>query len=108
METQTHTTNTSETVPRSGEAAQNGDSAPTAGLKGRVALVRAQFDATQARARKTWQEVPVKLKAAAQQAFGKVRDGLDLPSRKEVIELSQRIEELDRKLAQYASKKSSR
>jgi hypothetical protein len=74
----------------------------------RMAGVKAQLDAAEARARQRWQEVPVKVRGAFQQAFGKVRDGLDLPSRREVSSLAARIEELDRKLGEYQSGKESK
>jgi hypothetical protein len=66
-----------------------------------MAGVKAQLDAAEARARERWQEVPGKVRGAFQQVFGRVRDGLDLPSRRDVSSLAARIEELDRKLGEY-------
>ncbi|HLU68545.1 MAG TPA: hypothetical protein VKZ63_19825 [Kofleriaceae bacterium] len=105
METQTSTTPETEPTPADGQA-QNGAAGLSDRIKDRARLVRAQLDAAEARARKTWQEAPVRLRDAAKQAFGKVRDGLDLPSRREVNELVRRIDELDRKLAEYESRKA--
>jgi hypothetical protein len=75
-------------------------------FKTRMAGVKAQLDAAETRARQRWQEVPGKLRLAFQQAFGRVRDGLDLPSRRDVTSLAARIEELDRKLGEYESQKA--
>ena len=105
METQASTSseNTQETQEAHGA---NGAAGLGNRLKAQAAVVKAQLDAAEARARRTWQEVPGKVKGAVQQAFGKVRDGLDLPSRREVTDLAQRIEDLDRKLAAYEEKKA--
>ncbi|HEU5056755.1 MAG TPA: phasin family protein [Kofleriaceae bacterium] len=62
-------------------------------LKTRFAGVKAQLDASQAR-----------MKGALQSAVDKVKSGLDLPSKSEVSSLAQRIEELDKKLADYETR----
>ena len=118
METQTSTATTG--TPAQDEAAH---AAATAGfgdrIRERARVVKSQLDAAEAKAKQRWadskarqrlagsrpsqrlQEVPVKLRTALHQAVGKVRDGLDLPSRRDVTELAQRIDELDRKLGDY-------
>jgi hypothetical protein len=78
-------------------------------LKTRFAGVKAQLDASQARAKEKIGQsklgsVPDRVKGALQSAVGKVKSGLDLPSRTEVSSLAQRIEELDKKLADYENK----
>ena len=78
-------------------------------LKTRFAGVKAQLDASQARAREKIGQsklgnVQGKVKGALQTAVGKVKSGLDLPSRSEVTTLAQRIEELDKKLADYETR----
>jgi len=88
-------------------------------IRERAQVVKTQIDAAEAKARQRWadskvrqrlagsaaaksvQEVPVKLRTALQQAVGKVRNGLDLPSRRELSELALRIDELDKKLGEY-------
>jgi hypothetical protein len=88
-------------------------------IRERAQVVKSQIDAAEAKARqrwtdskvrqrlagsaaaRSWQEVPVKLRTALHQAVGKVRSGLDLPSRRELSELAQRIDELDKKLGEY-------
>jgi hypothetical protein len=95
-------------------------------IRERAQVVKHQIDAAEARARQRWadskvrqrlvasaaaksvQEVPVKLRIALHQAVGKVRDGLDLPSRRELSELAQRIDELDKKLGEYEVASSAR
>lgn len=92
------------------EAATAGPAAKLGALiKTRFAGVKAQLDASQARAREKLEKsklagVQGKVKGALQNAVGKVKNGLDLPSRSEVSSLAQRIEELDRKLADYESR----
>ena len=102
-------------------------------IRERARVVKSQLDAAEARARQRWadskarqrllgskagqrvheaqqrvQEVPVKLRGALQNAVGKVRDGLDLPSRRDVSELAQRIDDLDRKLGEYEVQATAR
>jgi hypothetical protein len=118
---------TTESAPAQDESAQ---AAAAAGFSDRIRerarVVKTQIDAAEAKARQRWadskarqrltvskasqrvQEVPVKLRSALQQAVGKVRSGLDLPSRRELIELAQRIDELDRKLGEYETQSSAR
>ena len=78
-------------------------------LKTRFAGVKAQLDASQARAREKLGKsklgsVQVKVKTALHSAVEKVKSGLDLPSRTEITGLSQRIEELDKKVADYETR----
>ena len=78
-------------------------------LKTRFAGVKAQLDASQARAREKLNQsklgaVQGKFKGALQSAVDKVKHGLDLPTRSEVTSLAQRIEELDKKLADYETR----
>ena len=95
-------------------------------IRERARVVKTQLDAAEAKARQRWadsrarqriagaqatqrlQEVPVKLRSALQQAVGKVRQGLDLPSRRELSDLSLRIDELDRKLGEYEVQATAR
>ena len=110
MENQT-TTNTGT------DAANEAETAGRAGklgaiLKTRFAGVKAQLDASQARAREKLNQgklaaVQGKVKGALQSAVGRVKSGLDLPSKSEVSSLAQRIEELDRKLADYESRSAA-
>jgi BMFP domain-containing protein YqiC len=110
MENQT-TTNTG--TDRADEAAAAGRAAKLGALlKTRFAGVKAQLDASQARAREKIGQsklgsVQDKVKGALQSAVGKVKSGLDLPSRTEVSSLAQRIEELDKKLADYETRTAS-
>jgi hypothetical protein len=113
-------------------AAQGGEQAAVAAagfgdrIRERARVVKSQIDAAEAKARQRWadsrarqrlagartgqklHEVPTRLRSALQQAVGKVRTGLDLPSRRELNELSQRIDDLDRKLAEYEVQASAR
>ena len=78
-------------------------------LRTRFAGVKAQLDASQARAREKIGQsklgsVQGKVRGALQTAVGKMKSGLDLPSRSEVTSLAQRIEELDKKLADYETR----
>jgi hypothetical protein len=129
MENQTNTT-TSESAQQSGDEAQAGFGDR---IRERARVVKSQLDAAEAKARQRWadssarqriagsrqriadskagqrvQEVPVKLRSALQQAVGKVRDGLDLPSRRDLNELAHRIDELDRKLGEYEVQATAR
>jgi hypothetical protein len=123
MENQTPTT-------PDGTPAQEEQQAAAAGfgdrIRERARVVKSQLDAAEARARQRWaeskarqrlteaktgqklQEVPTRLRSALQVAVGKVRTGLDLPSRRELNELSHRIDELDRKLGEYEVQASAR
>jgi hypothetical protein len=127
MENPTNNTAT-ESAPPPGEGAQAAAAAAGFGdrIRERARVVKTQLDAAEAKARQRWveskarqrltgskasqrvQEVPVKLRTALQQAVGKVRTGLDLPSRRELIELAQRIDELDRKLGEYETQSNAR
>ncbi|HEY8146663.1 MAG TPA: hypothetical protein VIG06_28470 [Kofleriaceae bacterium] len=78
-------------------------------LKTRLAGVKAQLDASQARAREKIEKsklvaVQGKVKGALQTAMDRLKTGLDLPSKSEVTSLAQRIEELDKKLADYETR----
>ena len=78
-------------------------------LKTRFAGVKAQIDASQARAREKLEKsklgaVQGKVRGALQAAAQKVKSGLDLPTRGELTSLAQRIEELDKKLADYEAR----
>jgi polyhydroxyalkanoate synthesis regulator phasin len=82
-------------------------------LKERFAGVKAQIDASQAKAREKLGHsklatVQERIRGAVQHAMGRVKTGLDLPSRSEVSALAQRIEDLDKKLADYESREVSR
>lgn len=85
---------------------------PTAGLtdklKEQAKEVRAQIETAPAKAKQRWGSVQDALLVAVQQAFEKVRVGLDLPSRKELTTLSQRIEDLDRKLAELETRETAK
>ena len=81
-------------------------------LRIRFAGVKAQIDASQARAREKLEKsklatVQGKVKGALQAAALKVKSGLDLPTRGELSSLAQRIEELDKKLADYETRAAS-
>jgi hypothetical protein len=124
MENQTNTT------PESPPAAAEQQAAEAAGfgdrIRERARVVKSQLDAAEAKARQRWveskarqrltetktsqklQEVPTRLRSALQLAVVRVRTGLDLPSRRELIELSQRIDELDRKLGEYEVQATAR
>jgi hypothetical protein len=78
-------------------------------LKTRFAGVKAQLDASQARAREKIEKsklgaVQGKVKGALQTAMDRLKTGLDLPSKSEVTSLAQRIEELDKKLGDYETR----
>jgi polyhydroxyalkanoate synthesis regulator phasin len=77
-------------------------------LKEQVKVVRAQIEAAPDKAKQRWNTVQGAVKATVQQAFVKVRDGLDLPSRKELTSLATRIEELDRKLADLETRETAK
>lgn len=93
-------------------------------IRERAKVVKTQLDAAEAKARQRLadsrqrlvatragqavQVVPVKLRTALNQAVGKVRDGLDLPSRRDITELAQRIDDLDRKLGEYEAQATAR
>jgi hypothetical protein len=61
--------------------------------------LRTRFAAAQGRVA----ELPDTVRSAAQRLVEKVRVALDLPSRSELIELSAKLEELDRRIADLAS-----
>jgi hypothetical protein len=61
--------------------------------------LRTRFAAAQGRVA----ELPDTVRSAAQRLVDKVRVALDLPSRSELIELSAKLEELDRRIADLAS-----
>jgi hypothetical protein len=123
MEHQTDTASTASAghdgAAQAAEAAGFGDR-----IRERARVVKTQLDAAEAKARQRWaeskerlagsragqrvQEVPVKLRTALHQAVGKVRDGLDLPSRRDISELAQRIDDLDRKLGEYEVQATAR
>ena len=65
-------------------------------LRSRFADVKAQFETSQARARDRigTGKLGERVRGAFQQAVGRVKHGLDLPSRGELNALAQRIEEL--------------
>jgi hypothetical protein len=119
------------------DAPAQGDAQAAAGfgdrIRERARVVKLQLDAAEAKARQRWadskarqrlvgskagqrvheaqqrvQEVPGKLRCALQNAVGKMRDGLDLPSRRDVSELAQRIDDLDRKLGEYEVQATAR
>jgi hypothetical protein len=78
-------------------------------LRTRFAGVKAQLDASQARAREKLEKsklatVQDKVRHALQSAVDRVKNGLDLPSRGEISTLAQRIEELDKKLGDYETR----
>jgi polyhydroxyalkanoate synthesis regulator phasin len=101
METQTTTQN--------GDAATPSTDAGLADkLKEQAKVVRAQIEAAPTKAKERWGTVQVAVKEAVQQAFEKVRDGLDLPTRKELSVLTARIEELDRKLADLETRETAK
>jgi hypothetical protein len=61
--------------------------------------LRTRFAAAQGRVA----ELPDTVRSAAQRLVDKVRIALDLPSRSELIELSAKLEELDRRIGDLAS-----
>jgi len=77
-------------------------------LKEQAKVVRAQIEAAPGKAKQRWGNVQVAVKGAVQQAFQKVRGGLDLPSRKEIDALIVRIEDLDRKLADIETRETAK
>ncbi|HWM84851.1 MAG TPA: hypothetical protein VNO33_03410 [Kofleriaceae bacterium] len=125
MSNQTDTASTT-TAGDQDSNAQAADANFSDRIRERARVVKSQLDAAEAKARQRWseskarqriagakaaqrvQEVPVKLRSALQQAVGKVRDGLDLPSRRDLSELSQRIDDLDRKLGEYEVQATAR
>ena len=101
MNTGTDGANETEKVDRAGKLG--------ALLKTRFAGVKAQLDASQARAREKIENsrlgaVQGKVKGALQTAVDRLKTGLDLPSKSEVTSLAQRIEELDKKLGDYETR----
>jgi hypothetical protein len=107
MENQT-TTNTGTDGANQAEAAGRAGKLGAL-LKTRFAGVKAQIDASQTRAREKLEKsglaaVQGKVRSALQAAADKVKSGLDLPTRGEVTSLAQRIEELDKKLADYETR----
>jgi hypothetical protein len=122
--------NQNTTTPESPAPQEGQQAAAAAGfgdrIRERARVVKSQLDAAEARARQRWaeskarqrlaeaktgqklQEVPTRLRSALHLAVVKVRTGLDLPSRRELNELSQRIDELDRKLGEYEVQASAR
>lgn len=76
-------------------------------LKTRLALVSARAAAAEKSAREGWLEVPDKLRAALQAIARRVRSGLDVPSRREVAELADRLDDIDRKLARIEALRKS-
>jgi hypothetical protein len=125
MENHTNDPSTANSSPTD-DAAQSTVSAFRDRIRERARVVKTQLDAAEGRARQRWadsrarqvlassragqrvQEVPVKLRTALHQAVGKVRDGLDLPSRRDLSELANRIDDLDRKLGEYEVQSSAR
>jgi hypothetical protein len=125
MENQTNEASTA-SASTPGDAAQAAVAGFRERIRERARVVKSQLDAAEGRARQRWadsrarqrlassragqrvQEVPVKLRTALHQAVGKVRDGLDLPSRRELSELTQRMDDLDRKLGEYEVQASAR
>ena len=101
MESQTSTQNTDATTP----AAETGLADK---LKEQAKVVRAQIEAAPGKAKERWGNVQVAVKGAVQQAFQKVRGGLDLPTRKEIDALVARIEELDKKLADIETRETAK
>ena len=107
MENQTTTNNGTNGAGEEAKAGRAGKLGAL--LKTRFAGVKAQLDASQARAREKIEKsklgsVQGKVKGALQIAVNRVKNGLDLPSRTEVTSLAQRIEELDKKLAEYETR----
>src|SRR5262245_24034740 len=77
-------------------------------LKIRFAEVKAQLDLSQAKAKARERiastRIGGRVRGALQQAVGRVKIGLDLPSRSELESLAQRIEEVASKLADHKSR----
>lgn len=88
--------------------ANDADANLTGKLKEQAKVVRAQIEAAPGKARERWGSVQVAVKGAVQQAFERVRGGLDLPSRKELNALTARIEELDRKLGDIETRETAK
>lgn len=116
MENQTTTSNNETDGTQQGAAASRAAGKLGEMLKIRFAGVKAQLDAQQARAREKLGQsklgsvqgklgtVQDKVRGALLTAVDKVKNGLDLPSKQEVSSLAQRIEELDKKLADYETR----
>ena len=107
MENQTTTNNGTDGAKAAEAAGRTGKLGAL--LKTRFAGVKAQIDASQARAREKLEKsklgaVQGKVRGALQAAAQKVKSGLDLPTRGELTSLAQRIEELDKKLADYEAR----
>jgi hypothetical protein len=112
MENQTTTNDKAKTDTQEGAAAAGAAARLGEKLKTRLSGVKAQLDAQQARAREKLGQsklgaVQGKVRGALLTAVDKVKTGLDLPSKQEVSSLAQRIEELDRKLADYETRTSA-
>ena len=73
-------------------------------IKTRVAGVKAQLETREKLVQSKLATVQGKVRGALHTAVEKVKSGLDLPSRTEVTSLAQRIEELDKKLADYETR----
>jgi hypothetical protein len=110
MENQTTTNNGTEDAKQAEAAGRAGKLGAL--LRSRFAGVKAQLDASQTRAREKLEKsklasVQGKVKGALQAAAYKVKSGLDLPSRGEITQLAQRIEDLDKKLADYETRSAA-
>jgi hypothetical protein len=110
MENQTTTNNGTDGAKQAEAAGRAGKLGAL--LRSRFAGVKAQLDASQTRAREKLEKsklasVQGKVRDALQAAAHKVKSGLDLPSRGEVSSLAQRIEDLDKKLADYETKSAA-
>jgi len=60
------------------------------------------------RARAQWVSLPAQLRSAVDDLLGRVRNTLDLPSRGEINDLVERIEQLDAKLAELEAARAAR
>ena len=95
---------TAETTTKTTDTATNSNTS-NATLKGRFedfqVRAKAEWTATEQKARAELVSLPVRIKTGATEALAKLRDNLDLPRRAEVAALAARIEELAAKLAEY-------
>lgn len=80
----------------------------TEDFKARAQLARERLGQAQAVAREKLALGSLALRGGFDRAVGAVRNGLDLPSRREMTNLAARVEELDQKLGQYETQQGAR
>lgn len=73
-------------------------------LRDGLALAQTRIHTIEEQARSQWESLPMQARAAIERLAARIRVGLDLPSRSEMVGLVDRIEELDQKLEALASR----